>query len=143
MGGENFYRRGWVQHPYSTTSIPNGAAWLYCKGIPTLLEITEACRHSNNKRGVAADMSVGSVVATLVPVLAELVSTLEVCSTTAPNGAVGSVDKAVGAEQQLMGLLPLSNGDCAEKSTSNRSLVRLRVPDGYFDISVEDVCSPR
>ena len=134
-----------MQHPYSTMSVPNGTAWLYCKGIPTLLEVTEACRHSSKKRDMITAIPVGSVIATMVPVPAELVSTVDVCSTPAPKTTIAS-SKAVGAEQKLIGLLPLSNGAHAAKSSGNRStrgpspLVRLRLPSSYLDISVKDVC---
>ena len=147
MCGESFNRRGWVQHAYCRTSVPKGTAWLYCKGIPTLLEVTQACRHTSSAQHVAVDVPVGSVVAAVVPVLSTgLISAVEVCSFPAhsTDAAVAALGEAAAAERQWTGLLPLA--DAAVESSGDRSApsprVRLRLPGGILDVSIKDVCSP-
>ena len=149
MRGESFNRCGWVQHSYCRTSVPKGTAWLYCKGIPTLLEVTQACRHTSNAHHVAADVPVGSVVAALVPVLSTgLISAVEMCSFPAHNTDTTVADLAdtMVAERQRVGLLPLTDGGEAAESSGERPTssprLRLRLPGGILDVVVEDVCSP-
>lgn len=137
-----FDRRGWRQHPYCATSVPKGTAWLYCKGIPTLLEVTQmACRHRGDAEAV--DVPMGSVVSVAVPAPPGLVSTVETCSSTIPD-TVAAIDTVAGNQQ--MGLLPLLIEDPAGKSSNMKSRppqvpsVRLRLPSGYLDIKVDELC---
>ena len=81
---------GWQQHAICAKSVPRGTGWLFCRGVPTLLELTEDTRGSE-----CGEASTSIVEGLSLPVPAELAPTVDQLA------ACGMRSEAVGGAVQL------------------------------------------
>ena len=63
---------GWQQHAICAKSVPRGTGWLFCRGVPTLLELTKDTRGSES-----GGASTSIVEGLSLPVPAELAPTVD------------------------------------------------------------------
>ena len=81
---------GWQQHAICAKSVPRGTGWLFCRGVPTLLELTKDTRGSES-----GGASTSIVEGLSLPVPAELAPTVDQLA------ACGMRSEAVGGAVQL------------------------------------------
>ena len=81
---------GWQQHAICAKSVPRGTGWLFCRGVPTLLELTKDTRGSES-----GEASTSIVEGLSLPVPAELAPTVDQLA------AYGMRSEAVGGAVQL------------------------------------------